>query len=64
MSACPILAGKKCMKGQDTVCAELHFNICWEIGVKLDNKHWYDHAPKSVETSHEGRVTILWNQQV
>jgi len=25
---------------------------------KLDNKHWYDHIPKSVETSHEGKVTI------
>jgi len=30
----------------------------------LNNKHWYDHVPKSVETSHEGKVTILWNQQV
>jgi len=33
------------------VCAQLHFNICKETGVKLDNKHWYDHVPKSVETS-------------
>jgi len=46
------------------VCAQLHFNICKEIGGKLDNKHWYDHVPKSVETSHEVRVTILWNQQM
>ena len=30
---------------------------------KLD-KHWSDHVPKSVETSHEGKVTILRNQQV
>jgi len=30
----------------------------------LDKKHWYEHVPKSVETSHEGKVTILWNQQV
>ena len=46
------------------VCAELHFNICKEIGVKLDNKHWYDHVPKSVKKSHERRVTIQWNKQV
>ena len=26
--------------------------------------HWYDHVPKSVETSQGGKVTILWNQQV
>ena len=42
------------------MCAQLHFNICKEIGVKLDNKHWYDHVdPKSVDTSHEGKVTII-----
>ena len=33
-----------------------------EIGVKLENKRWYDHVPKSDETSHEGKVTILRNQ--
>ena len=27
-------------------------------------QQWYDHLPKSVETRHEGKVTILWNQQV
>jgi hypothetical protein len=32
--------------------------------VILDNEHWYDRVPKSVETSHEVKVTILWNQQV
>jgi hypothetical protein len=43
------------------VCAQLHFNIYKETGVKLDKKHWYE---KSVETGQEGNVTILWNQQV
>ena len=38
--------------------------ICKELGIKLDNEHRYDHVPKSVETSHEGKVTTLWNQQV
>jgi hypothetical protein len=28
------------------------------------HKHWYEHVPKSVETSQGGNVTILWNQQV
>ena len=27
-------------------------------------KHWYEHVPKSVETSQGGKVAILWNQQV
>jgi len=30
----------------------------------LDKKHWYEHVPKSVETCQEGKVIILWNQQI
>jgi len=45
------------------VCAQLHFNICKETGVQLDKKQWYEHVPKSVETSQGGKVTRLWNQQ-
>ena len=29
-----------------------------------NNKYWYEHVPKSVETSQGSKVTILWNQQV
>jgi len=32
--------------------------------VQLDKKHWYEHVPKSVETSQGGKITMLWNQQV
>jgi hypothetical protein len=46
------------------VCAQLHFNICNETGVKLDKKHWYEHVLTSIETSQKCKVTILWNQQV
>jgi hypothetical protein len=46
------------------MCAPLHFNILKETGVKLGNKHWYDHVPESVETNHVGQVIILRNQQV
>jgi len=42
---------------------KLHFNICNEIWVKSKNKHQYDQVSKLVETDHEGRVTVLWNQQ-
>ena len=31
---------------------------------KIGQKHWYEHVPKSVETSQRGKVNILWNQQV
>ena len=33
-------------------------------GHRWTKKNWYEHVPKSVETSQEGKVTILWNQQV
>ena len=32
--------------------------------MQLDKKHWYEHVPKLVVTNQEGKVTILWNQQV
>jgi hypothetical protein len=38
MSACPILAKEQYIKRHDTVCAQLHFNICKETGVQLDQK--------------------------
>lgn len=46
------------------MCAKLHFSIYKDRGVKLENKRWYDHVPKLVETSCEGKVAILGNQQV
>jgi hypothetical protein len=52
------------IKRHDRVSAQLHFNICKETGVQMDKKHWYEHVPKSVETSQGGKVNILWNQQV
>jgi len=64
ISAFPILAKGQYIKRHDRVCAQLHFNICKETGVQLDKKHWYEHVPKSVETSQGGKVTILWDQLV
>jgi hypothetical protein len=46
------------------VCAQLHFTICKKIGVKFGNEHSYKHVGKLMETNHEGKVTMLWNQQV
>ena len=48
----------------DRVWTQLHINICVETGIKLHNKHWYDHVPKLVETSHERKIAILWNEQL
>jgi len=57
--ACPILAKEQYIKRRDKVCAQLHFNICKKTRVKLDKIHWYEHVPKTVETSQGGKETIL-----
>jgi hypothetical protein len=59
LSACPILAKEQFIKRHDRVCAQLHFNICKETGVKLDNKHWYDYVLNPVETSHTYICTYI-----
>ena len=64
ISTCPILAKEQYIKRHGRVCAEVYFNICKEIAVKLDIEHWYDHLRISAKTSHENKVTIFWNQQV
>jgi len=33
----------------------LHFDVFEGIGANLDNERWYDHVPKSIETTREGR---------
>jgi hypothetical protein len=58
------MAKEQYIKRHDRVCVHLHLSICKELGVKLDSELWYEHIPKSVETSQEGKVTILWDQQV
>ena len=38
ISACPILGKEQYVKRHDKVSAQIHFNICKEIGVQLDKK--------------------------
>jgi hypothetical protein len=64
ISACLILAKEQYVKRHDKVSAQIHFNMCKEIGVQLDKKHCYEHVPNSVVTNQGGKVTILRNQQV
>ena len=54
----------KYVKRHDILGAQIRFNICKEIGVQLDKKHWYEHVPKSVVTTQGGKVSVLRNQQV
>jgi hypothetical protein len=64
ISARPVLAKEQYIKRRNRVCTQLRFNICKELGVKLDSELWHEHVPELVGTTQEGKVTILWNQQV
>jgi hypothetical protein len=57
ISACPVLAEERYIKRDDRACTQLHFNICEETGVNLDNEHWYEHVPELVKTIRGGKVT-------
>jgi hypothetical protein len=54
-SPCPILAKQHNVKRHDKVNAQIHFNICKEIGEQQDKKHSYEHVPNSVVTNKEAR---------
>ena len=64
ISACPILTNELDLKRYDSVCVQLHFNLCKKTGVKLEKEHWCDNVPKLVQTSHEVKVNTLWTQKV
>ena len=50
ISACTILGREQYVQRHGTVCAELHCNMCREMGGKLDNKQLCGHVLKLVST--------------
>ena len=61
-----VLAKEEYIKRQERGRAQLPLNIrvSKETGVKEKEELWYEHVPKSGETSRDAAVTILWIQQV
>ena len=47
ITACPKLAKEQYIKRHDRVCAQIQWNICKEMGVRVEkkNKQWYEHVP-------------------
>jgi len=64
ISACLMLAKVQYIQRHGRVYAELHCTTCKRIAVTFDKQHWYQHVPKSLGRIYEGKITMLWNQQV
>jgi len=50
-TACRVLEKEQYIKSQDKVCAQTHFKLCKESGLKLEDKHRYELVQKSVNKS-------------
>jgi len=46
IAASPILTKEQYITRHDKLCAQLHFNLCKKIGVRLENEQWEDHVTK------------------
>ena len=62
ISGCPIFTKEQYVKKHDRVCTKLQFNICKDMGVKLDSEQRYEHVPKSIQTSHGGKHIVESNR--
>jgi 7-cyano-7-deazaguanine synthase in queuosine biosynthesis len=62
MSAYPVLSKEQYIKRHDSVHATT-LQYMQRNRVKI-RQLWHKHIPESVETSQEGKVTILWNPQM
>ena len=64
VSGCPELAKLEYLTRHDKVCAQVHFEICKKLNVPIEAKKWYDHQPKTVTQTSDGKIRILWNMEV
>lgn len=61
VSGCPILAKNAYLDRHNIVAAQLHWNICREFKIEVEDR-WYKHKPDPVINTPE--VTIIWDMQV
>ena len=64
VSTCSIMEKENYMNIHGGVCGQIHCNVRKKALAKLDDEHWCEYVTKPVETIHEYKVTLLWNQQV
>jgi len=62
ISECLILGKEQYIERNDTVCAELHCNMCREIGGKLYNEQLYGRVQiiRKVRLPYYGTKSVNW----
>lgn len=64
MSSCSILAPQEYTDRHNNVCKALHFSISKYYECPLQTEKWYEHKPLHVTKSKDGKVTLLYDQQI
>ena len=58
MAGCPELAKTEYLHGLDKAASYLHWNICKELNINVEEK-WYEHEPQTA--AERDNITILWD---
>ncbi|XP_074609279.1 uncharacterized protein LOC141863586 isoform X3 [Acropora palmata] len=61
LSRCPELAKSEYLHRRDKAASYLHWNICKELNINVEEK-WYEHEPQTV--TERDNITILWDMPI
>ena len=61
VAGCPELAKTEYLHRHDKAASYLHWNICKELNINVEEK-WYEHEPQTV--TEKDNITILWDMPI
>ena len=61
VAGCPELAKTGYLQRHDKAASYLHWNICKELNINVEQK-WYQHEPQTV--TERDNITILWDMPI
>ncbi|XP_074608050.1 uncharacterized protein LOC141860765 [Acropora palmata] len=61
VAGCPELAKTEYLHRHDKAASYLHWNICKELNINVEEK-WYEHEPQTV--TERDNITILWDMLI
>ncbi|XP_067053528.1 uncharacterized protein [Acropora muricata] len=61
VAGCPELAKTECLHRHDKAASNLHWNICKEQNINVEEK-WYEHEPQTV--TERDNISVLWDMSI